>query len=56
MVEARELHAASGGRARLLLVDGAGHTFGATHPLSDVPPMLERVVSESVEFLRTALA
>ncbi len=56
VVEARELHAASGGRARLLLVDGAGHTFGATHPLSDVPPMLERVVSESVEFLRTALA
>lgn len=54
--EARELHTASGARARLLLVAGAGHTFGATHPLGDVPPTLERIVSESVEFLRTALA
>lgn len=33
--EARTLYEAAGTSAELVLVDGAGHTFGATHPLED---------------------
>lgn len=39
--------------AELLLIDGAGHTFGAKHPYPDeeLPADAQRVVEASVEFL-----
>ena len=43
--------AASRSRVRKLLVRGAGHTFGATHPLGEVTPRLELVLRETEDFL-----
>ena len=49
----RALELLSGARAngraetREVAVEGAGHTFGAVHPLVDVPPDLERVFRET---------
>ncbi len=48
--EAEELHARSGKVSTLRLVDGGNHGFGATHPLTEIPPMLEPVVAETVQF------
>lgn len=40
--------------ARLAAVEGAGHTFGASHPLEGVPPHLECAVQATLEhFART---
>ena len=39
--------------SRLLAVEGAGHTFGAAHPLAGCPPELETVFDATLEhFLR----
>ena len=38
------------------LVAGAGHTFGAAHPLQAMTPHLERVLGESVAFFSKHLA
>ncbi|HEU4569799.1 MAG TPA: alpha/beta fold hydrolase [Gemmatimonadales bacterium] len=47
--ESERLHAASGRpTTELKLVSGAGHTFGATHPLAGVPEALDRVVRQTV--------
>lgn len=46
--DARSLVAAGGGKTELLLVPGAGHTFGATHPLTGVPEPLDRVIEATV--------
>jgi dienelactone hydrolase len=41
------------GRARTLRLEGAGHTFGAVHPLAGIPPALEQALRETVGwFLR----
>jgi dipeptidyl aminopeptidase/acylaminoacyl peptidase len=37
--------------ATLLSMEGTGHTFGATHPLTEVSRPLERVLSHSLEHL-----
>jgi pimeloyl-ACP methyl ester carboxylesterase len=37
------------GVARLLCIENAGHTFGARHPLTEVPPDLETVLTETVD-------
>jgi pimeloyl-ACP methyl ester carboxylesterase len=37
--------------ARTLLLEGAGHTFGAAHPLTEVGPDLERVLAATVGHL-----
>ena len=48
--EAEGVHAAfQEGVARFLRIEGAGHTFGATHPLKEVGPDLETVLTETVE-------
>jgi pimeloyl-ACP methyl ester carboxylesterase len=36
---------------RYLPVDGAGHTFGATHPLTGIPPTLAVALDETVKWL-----
>jgi dienelactone hydrolase len=41
--------------ARMEVVEGANHTFWAAHPLQEVPPTLERVLSWSTGFLTTRL-
>ncbi len=42
--------------AETLLLEGAGHTFGAAHPLTEVGPDLERVLAATVGHLVTHLA
>jgi alpha-beta hydrolase superfamily lysophospholipase len=55
--EAERLHALSPGVSTLRLVKGANHGFDAKHPLTDVPPVLEKVVLETVKFfVRNATA
>jgi uncharacterized protein len=49
--DARDLHRAAGpGKAEVFLVDGAGHTFGATHPWAGSNTALEQVVKRTVEW------
>lgn len=55
VADARLLHQASSGGARLLIVEGASHTFGATHPLKEVSPALDRVMMETVRWFSQAL-
>jgi pimeloyl-ACP methyl ester carboxylesterase len=53
--EAERLHSAAKGVSTLRLIGGSGHTFEAKHPLSDVPPSLEKVIKETTNFfLRNA--
>lgn len=48
--EAEHLHSLSNGVSTLRLIQGANHGFDAKHPLNDVPPVLEKVVAETVKF------
>jgi alpha-beta hydrolase superfamily lysophospholipase len=48
--EAEHLHSLSKGMSTLRLIDGANHGFSATHPLKEIPPVLERVVLETAKF------
>jgi pimeloyl-ACP methyl ester carboxylesterase len=48
--EAERLHSLSSGVSTLRLIEGANHCFDATHPLSEAPPVLEKVVLETVKF------
>ena len=48
--ESERLHSLSLGVSTLRLIDGASHSFDAKHPLSEVPPVLEKVVLETVKF------
>ena len=48
--EAERLHALSPGVSTLRLIKGANHGFDAKHPLTEVPPVLEKVVLETVKF------
>ena len=53
---ASRLHAALASKnKRLLLIEGQGHTFGATHPFLSSNPTLDSVISETVRFLRDHL-
>jgi len=54
--EAEELHGASGRRAVLLTLDGAGHTFGAVHPFAGPTADLLDAVAATAAHLREALA
>jgi len=54
--EARELHATTDGRAGLLAVDGAGHTFGAVHPFAGPTAHLEEAAGATLAHFRAALA
>jgi dienelactone hydrolase len=48
--DAERLHELSPGVSTLRLIEGANHGFDAKHPLTDVPPILEKVVLETVKF------
>ena len=48
--EAERLHSLSPGVSTLRLIKGANHGFDAKHPLSEIPPVLEKVVLETVKF------
>jgi alpha-beta hydrolase superfamily lysophospholipase len=48
--EASILHEAAGSNAELLVVEGTGHTFGASHPLGESPPALDRVIEATVDW------
>jgi len=48
--EAEHLHSLSKGMSTLRLIEGANHGFSATHPLTEVPPVLEKVVLETAKF------
>ncbi len=41
--------------ATLSIIEGGSHTFGAKHPLVEVGPVLEQVISKSVDFFVTHL-
>jgi len=49
----RALADALGSRGRLLALEGAGHTFGAVHPMPDrgPPPDLARALEATLEHL-----
>jgi uncharacterized protein len=48
--EAERLHELSPRVSTLRLIEGANHGFDAKHPLGEVPPVLEKVVLETVKF------
>jgi uncharacterized protein len=48
--EAEHLHSLTKGTSTLRLIEGGNHGFSATHPLNEVPPVLERVVLETAKF------
>lgn len=48
--EAERLHALSPRVSTLRLIEGTNHGFDAKHPLNDIPPVLEKVVLETVKF------
>ena len=48
--EAEHLHSLSSGVSTLRLIKDANHTFGAKHPLDEAPPILDKVVMETVKF------
>jgi len=48
--QAERLHAVSPGVSTLRLIKGASHSFDAAHPLNKIPPVLEKVVLETVKF------
>lgn len=53
--EAEELALAALGGARVVAVEGAGHTFGAVHPFTGPTPHLAAAASATVASLREAL-
>ena len=53
--EARALHRAAGQGAELLLVDGAGHTFGATHPMQEPTSELLSVMNATARWFANHL-
>lgn len=48
--EAEHLHSLSDVVSTLRLIKDANHGFDARHPLSQVPPVLDKVVTETVQF------
>jgi uncharacterized protein len=48
--EAERLHELSPRVSTLRLIEGANHGFDAKHPLTEIPPVLEKVVLETVKF------
>jgi dienelactone hydrolase len=53
--EAAVLHDASSKAARVLRVEGAGHTFGAAHPWRSSTPELDLVFDQTLEWFATNL-
>ena len=56
IAEGNRLAAAAGGpRTEALIIEGAGHTFGAAHPWSGSNPALDRVFDATLTFLAREL-
>lgn len=54
--ESERLHAANGRpTTELKIVNGAGHTFGAVHPLESVPETLERTIQATLNWFAAHL-
>ncbi len=53
--QGRELLASSGGNAKLHVVAGTGHTFGAVHPFTGTTRALTDAISATVEHFRKTL-
>jgi dipeptidyl aminopeptidase/acylaminoacyl peptidase len=54
--ESERLYAANGlATSELKIVTGAGHTFGAKHPLQGIPEALERVMEQTLTWFGTHL-
>jgi dienelactone hydrolase len=53
VAEAEALRASAGGNPglRYLPIEGAGHTFGAAHPMFGIPPALAVALDESVKWM-----
>lgn len=56
VTDAHLLQQATGGRAQLLEIGGAGHTFGAVHPFQGPTPDLERAMGAVASFFAQHLA
>jgi uncharacterized protein len=54
--DAHQLHGATEGRAELLLIGEAGHTFGATHPLDEIAPPLRIAMDATGDWMDRFLA
>ncbi len=54
-VEEGERLARQSGKARLHLIEGAGHTFEATHPFAESTPALEEAIAVSARHFRSHL-
>ena len=50
-VEEARLLASHAPEARLLLLEGAGHTFGAVHPFAGMTPDLAQALDETVKWM-----
>lgn len=50
VTDARVLFDAAGDQSELLLVEGAGHTFGAAHPFTHTAPALETALDATLEW------
>ena len=55
LAEGQALADASGGRAEFAAIQGAGHTFGATHPWRGPTPEFDRAVRLTLDWFRRAL-
>lgn len=51
VAEAEAVRRAAGGRPRLHVIPGAGHTFGAVQPFEGSTPELDEAIQRTVEFL-----
>lgn len=41
--------------AEVLIIEGAGHSFGATHPLTDVPAQLREAIDSTADYFERSL-
>jgi len=56
IAEANRLAEVAGGpRTEVLIIEGAGHTFGAVHPWNGSNPALDRVFDATLSFLANEL-
>ena len=55
LAEGEELAAAASARARLVVLDGAGHTFGAVHPFAGSTPHLVAALAATIDHFRSTL-
>ena len=55
LIQGKELKRASGGKARMHVVAGTGHTFGAVHPFAGTTPALTEAIDATIAHFRETL-